>query len=210
MLSVHQAWHIRTGQRAAIDTIDGWLQEHCVQVAPFFNVYDACVHLLRHYDQIPDLVFLGADWLARDEFGIVRLVRETWPRVAIIVYGQTPETPSFDYAPLMCTCRSLDELHTLISDSPSALLRRLSTDPLSAAPSAAPEPAVPIINTEPEMPPARRTSQSRDDRESTVLDQDVDDSTAGPSLRVAQATEPPRSILTTEELSALLDGPDHG
>lgn len=126
MFAVRRAIHICTGQRAAAEALDAWLAQHKVEVVGLPDVYDGCVYLLKNYESVPDLVFIGADWLAEDEFAIVRYVRETWPRAAVVVYGSSAATPSFDWAPWTHTCRTEAALRKLVGQPPAALLQQLA------------------------------------------------------------------------------------
>jgi hypothetical protein len=122
---VRSAIHVRTGPRTSAAAIDTWLTQHQVEIIPFDEVYTACVHVLQHYERIPDLVFVGRDWLAGDELNIVSYVRQTWPRSGIIVYGDTGETPLCDLLPLVLTCRGPAAVHDLLAATPAELVRRL-------------------------------------------------------------------------------------
>lgn len=195
MFEVRSAIHVRTGQRASVEAVDAWLAQHGVETVAFDDPYDACVHLLRQYEQIPDLALIGTDWLAEDEANIIAYVRQTWSRAVVVVYGATQETPRFDVLPLTRTCRGEAALRRILAEPPADLVRRMYAQvaPLRLAPSppavaravAADAPAGRLPNKEgPDKTP--RTSPER----------------LGLNL---SATEPPRCILTAEELAALLD-----
>jgi hypothetical protein len=196
VVDVHSAIHIRTGQKSVVKRVDDWLAAHDVGCVTFDDVYGACVYLLRHYDRIPDLVLVGADWLARDEYNIVSYVRQTWPRVGVVVYGSAGSTPLFDLLPLMIACDSAAALEQLLAESPGAVVRRMlasvSPGELAAASGAPPAPQQPL-GVGPLPPPRGAVEESA--------------APASSELRVAP-TEPPRSILSAEELSALLDASD--
>jgi hypothetical protein len=122
---VRRAVHLRTGPRAAVETIDAWLRAHRMEVVAFDDVYSCGAHLLIGYEQIPDLVFVGSDWLSADERSIVSYVRQTWPQCGIILYGDQ-ELPASELVPLVLDCRGRMELETLLAAGPDELLRRLS------------------------------------------------------------------------------------
>ena len=148
MVEVRSAIHIRTGQRAAAESLDAWLAQHQVESVPFGDVYEACVHLLQNYAHVPDLVLVGADWLSDDELNIVRYVRQTWSGAAIVVYGSAPDTPRVDILPLVLTCHGERGLRTLLSGTPAELVRRLAEsvaplEPLPAVPPSRPVAAAP-------------------------------------------------------------------
>lgn len=192
MLEVRSAIHIRTGQRALVELIDAWLLRHGAQTLPFADVYAACVHLLKHYEDIPDLVLFGADWAAADEFNIVSYIRQTWSRTPIVVYSADGETPLFDLLPLVLTCRGDVAVQRVLAASPTDLVRRLCAE---LAP-------VTLYPAQPDLPPARPTP--------------VESAPAGarPALvrpgRTMPRTDAPTSVLTPEELSALLDTSEEG
>lgn len=125
MPAVRSAIHVRTGQRASVEAIDAWLARHHVDTTPLDDVYGACVHLLKQYEQIPDLVLVGSDWLSRDELTLVSYVRHTWPRSGIVVYGDTTPMPSFDFLPLVLICHGAAALRELLAASPADLVQRL-------------------------------------------------------------------------------------
>jgi hypothetical protein len=128
VFEVRSAIHVRTGECAVVEALDHWLARHHVDVIPFADVYDACVHLIKDCEHIPDLALIGADWLADDEFNIVTYIRQTWPRTGIVVYGGARETPLVDLLPMMLTCRTEAALQQLLAGTPTDLVRRLWTD----------------------------------------------------------------------------------
>lgn len=188
---VSRAIHIRTGSREAADAIDAWLNRHDVATLSLTNVYDACVYLLRKYDMIADLAFVGTDWLAAEDFAILDYLRQTWPRVGIVVYGCTANTPRVDVLPLMRALPAGDLTRQLSENTPTEMLARLyaRATPLGEPPPAREKPAQTAI-------PTPRPAAPRVD-------------TPPPAV---QRAEPPdddlRTILTAEELAELLDRPE--
>jgi hypothetical protein len=160
---VRSAIHVRTGPSARVEALDAWLARHQVEVTPFDDVYAACVHLLKHYEHIPDLVFVGADWLSRDELSIVSYVRQTWSRSGIIVYSDHPETPLFDFLPFVLTCRGDAAIRELLAATPADLVRRLGEQlrPLVLAPP--PPGAVAARSAEPLRPRSSLVEQPGDE-----------------------------------------------
>lgn len=138
MVEVRSAIHIRTGQCAIVEALDAWLARHRAEVIAFADVYEACVHLIKDCEQIPDLALIGADWLADDEFDIVAYIRQTWPRTAVVVYGGAREAPLVDLLPMMLTCRTEVALQQLLAGTPTDLVRRMWKD--AAGPDAPPNP----------------------------------------------------------------------
>jgi len=188
VVSVRNALHVRTGQPAAAGALDAWLDRHGVERTAFDDVYSACVHLLTQYERVPDLVFVGADWLLEDEFGILRYLRETWPRVGIVVYGRTDISPALHVAPLVCACPTQAALDRLLAETPARLLERLCAE-----------------SSQLWTAPKRLESERRPDAIETHAPPAQRVTCAAPAL---SEPDPPRALLTAEELAALLDDPD--
>jgi hypothetical protein len=152
---VRRAVHLRTGPRASAEMIDAWFREHAVEVAAFDEVYACCAHLLTHYEQIPDLVFLSSDWLSGDELAIVPYCRQTWPRCGLVIYGDN-EMPPGELVPLVLTCRGRQPLETLLAAGPDELARRFSAQlrPLVLGPASSQHPDQPAADmSESPVPP---------------------------------------------------------
>ena len=174
---IRTALHLRTGLCARVAAVDTWLAQHKVRVTTYDDVYIACVHLLQHGADMPDVVAVGADWLTPDEFHIVPYIRQTWPHTVILVYGGECEQPGFDALPLTRTYAREDGLRTMLAEPPGEHVRRLRAHlPLFRAP---PLPRAPVA------PPAEAARSSLPGRDGEA--------------------PPPRAILTAEELAALLD-----
>lgn len=204
MYAVRKAIHIRTGQRARADMVDEWLTDHDVEIVALADVYEACVYLLKHYDQVPDLALVGADWLSASEFAIVRYIRETWPPVGVVVYGGSPDAPAYDFSPLVLTCRSDQALEGLWRRTPTDVLCRLAGE---AMPRTVPRP-----RPEPPHTPASRPTSNMDAPPPlrtgpTGRSADEPDGLT-PREPAQEAAVPPRAVLTAEELAALLEGRD--
>ena len=211
MSQISSAIHVRTGEPSAAEAIEGWLRAHDVESVVFFDVYDACVYLLQHNERVPDLVFVGTDWLAPDELSIIRFIRETWPGAGIVAYSSSDEAPPVPAAPPTCVCRTPAALLQFMTEPPAQALRRLRAQ---AAPEAARVPSPQPAGTRhsapraPQVPPVPQPTRAP---RSTAADQDFPD--AAPD-RTAQADlappaiVPPGAVLTADELSALLDEED--
>ncbi len=215
MVEVRSAIHIRTGQRAAVDTIDGWLARHQVNTVTFDDVYDACVHLLKHYELIPDLALIGSDWLADAEYQIVPYVRQTWPRTALVVYRAAGNIPLVNVLPAMLTCTGEAALDELLASTPTDVARRLcaATDPrpnVPASPAACRPPATPTVDgfDAGGRGPLSRTMgpAAPQDEQRAAVDRHRGNPDEKPALRLPEAE--PRAILTAEELAALLNPGD--
>ncbi len=144
MAEVRRAVHLRTGPRASADAIDAWLREHELKTAAFDNAYACCAHLLTAYEHIPDLAFVGSDWLTGDELAIVSYIRQTWPRCGIVIYGDN-EMPASELVPLVLTSRGRQQLGPLLAAGPDALLRRLNAQlrPMALGPGMSESPVLP-------------------------------------------------------------------
>ncbi len=203
MTLVRQALHIRTGQRATVEALDAWLADHAVAVVPVADVYAACVHLLQRYDQVPELVLLGADWLSASELGILRYVRETWPRAAIIVYGAARDWSACELAPLTMVCQGAPELQRLIAQTPAEVVRRIHGEPVPLAASNASGPAAvsAVVAPCPDRPVAVAG-------ETGLLDYSAPAESGALEGAPAAGGAAPRALLTAEELAALLDRSD--
>lgn len=201
--------HIRTGQRATADTVDAWLSRHGVEVVAPADVYDACAQLLLEFDRIADLVLIGTDWLAPDDLRIVRYIRETWPRSAIVLYGGGAETAGAELTPFVWPCRTGADLARLVAAPPADVLRHLAEEALPRT-LTGPSAELPALRRPPvgdppgHVPPVRPDSRGRP--QAAASDGSV--ALGGGPGRVAAET--PRSLLTAEELAALLDGPLEG
>lgn len=195
-MDVRSAIHVRTGPRAFAEALDAWLLRERVAVTAFDDVYDACGHLLRHYDRIPDLVLIGGDQLLDDEANLVAYFRQTWPRTGVVVYGETQVLPLLDLLPMVRACRGADALHELLAETPTAVVRRLCDEaaPIALTP-VAPRPAdqaaadPPACGTVPARPPEGEAGNR-----------------GGSATHTSgrDAVEPLHAILTPEELEALL------
>ncbi len=189
-----------------VDCIERWLTNHDVDTTTFDDVYEACVYLLTRFEQVPQLAIVGADWLAPGEFSIIRYIRETWPRVGVLVYGGGSDAPGFDFAPMILTCRTPAALDTLVENGPTNVLHRITGEATAIAARPRVEPDAPPAGNQvsdlPELRPPARDTQAAPPQH---RDEDDDDAPAPKSPDRSRAA-PPRAILSAEELSALLNG----
>lgn len=125
VLEVRSAIHVRTGECAVVEALDGWLARHHVETTALADAYEACVHLITQYEHIPDLALIGADWLADEEFNIVAYIRQTWPHTGIVVYGRARELPLAGLLPMMLTCQTEAALKELLAGTPAEVLQHL-------------------------------------------------------------------------------------
>jgi hypothetical protein len=183
--------HLCTGDRAIDGAIAGWLDRHGVDVVACADPYEACAFALTQPDPMPDLAFIGADWLAPDETAIIHYFRQVWPGLALVIYGSTPATSAFQDSMLTFVCRSASALRRVLEDHPDHLLER--------------------------FPDASRPRAAHDGglRQSTGFagnpvgeEQTPSTLPAPPGLgpdSLAVELNSPSEILTPEELAALLD-----
>jgi len=181
---VQSALHVRTGQRTSAVALDAWLSRHEVAVVGVEDVYEACVYLLKNYEQVPDLVLIGMDGLAEDEAAIIGRVRDTWPRAGIVIYGRPGAFAVPCVAPPVQVCCTTEALDRLLSQTPAQLLGAMdlpsrSWSDVSAPPSKA-------ERLEGRVQPTGR--RNRDEEVSGADDRPLP--------------------LTREELAALLDDPE--
>lgn len=204
---MRSAIHLRTGEPSAAEAVEAWLHDHQVDSTLFLDAYDACVYLLQHSDQVPDLAFVGIDWLAPDELSIIRLIRETWPGSGIVVYASTDEAPPFQPAPPACICRTPAALLQLMTEPPAQVVRRLREQAaLAAAHTPEPQTAGTPARTprkSPDPKPSAKPPAKRGKPHTTTPSGGQTD-----AAKSAPPGAPPRSMLTNDELSALLDDED--
>jgi hypothetical protein len=204
-----KAIHLRTGDRATDGAVSAWLERHGVEVIPCADAFEACTVALSHSPVVPELAFVGADWLAPDEIAIVSYFRETWPGITIVIYGSASATAGFEATALTHVCRSAAAVRRMLAAPPVALLeeshRALRTQP-SRDDDWRPRPDAPRANGHTaagETLVSRSTSQTRD---GAAIEADLT-SPAGVPLETGAQRRPPvsQTILTKEELAALLN-----
>lgn len=196
-----QVIHLRTGQQVSAHAIDQWLARHGAEVLSFDDVYAACVHLLQHYADVPDLAFVGGDWLDAADAKIVRYIRQTWPQTAIILYSTHVPPPPVEQLPRMRICASGGALTTLLTQSPTMLAERIAQGP-------EPGEAVVVRLTPPRAVPDEPRAApvpSKNGTSKTEHHDEIRHSGASPL-----ATPAPRALLSPEELQALLESEEEG
>jgi len=198
---VRSAIHVRTGQRELSEAVDIWLRHHGVATIALADAYEACLHLLRNQQRAVDLALIGADWLADDEFRVLTFLRQTWQRTPVLVYGASNDLPCFDAVPLVVTCRGAASLEAKLAQPPGELVRRITGASVSLV-GRGQQPAGGGGDRMPGVDPAAADPGAV----STPFH-------AAPGRLVHQGLtlsepEPPRTVLTAAELSALLDLPE--
>jgi hypothetical protein len=205
-----RAIHVRTGDRGTDGAISTWLQRHGVDVTPCADAFEACVYALAQPEPPPELALIGADWLAPDEVAVLGYLRETWPGIAIVVYGGTEATASFEASPATRVCRSGEALRRMLADTPDALLDVRRAAPQSPAPPddgwrPQPKAAPPEVrHPGPGGLPLPRSTIQTHDPEMLASELARRSSQEGSGGTAGQRPPVSHEILTREELAALL------
>lgn len=206
-----KAIHLRTGDRETDGAISAWLERHGVEVIPCADAFEACTFALTHSAVNPDLVLVGADWLAPNEVAIIGYLREIWPGVTAVVYGSAPATAGFASAPLTLVRRSAAGVRRMLAAAPDALLEESLKALRAQAPldeDWRPQPEAPVA-IEPRLPAAGAAPPRRagDRRDTEAPDGKLTARVVGEVPETPSKARPPapQTILTREELAALLE-----
>lgn len=206
--TTRRAIHIRTGEPGAGQAVDNWLERHGVEQICCVDVLDACAFILKNSARVPDLAFVGMNRLTADDLAIVKYLRETWPAVAIVLYGEHAELDSYARAPRTLVCPSRAALDEILAAPPDNLLAKFWR--VSSPNETHIGPNNRFIGRS-EQPPA--TLQTGDDREHANASEPEDISEMPEPPRCDDAchshspppSPAPRSMLTPEELAILLE-----
>ncbi|GAG00236.1 unnamed protein product, partial [marine sediment metagenome] len=120
--TARRAIHIRSGEAGAGQAVDNWLERHGVERVCCADVLDACAFILKNSAHVPDLAFVGADRLSVDDLAILRYLRETWPAIGIVLYGEHAELDPHTPATRTLVCPSRAALDEILAASPDRLL----------------------------------------------------------------------------------------
>ena len=205
-----KAIHLRTGDRGTDGAIAAWLERHGVEVVACADAFEACTIALTHSAAAPDLALIGADWLAPEELAISSYFRETWPELTIVIYGSASATAGFEATALTHVCRSAAAVRRMLAATPGALveesrgaLKTLATlddgwrpqlDAPLATGAAAVEEAV--------LPRPANRMQATNARDADITPPDGEQP---PATTAGQPAPASQTILTREELAALLE-----
>ena len=154
---------------------------------------------------------IGIDWLPPNEYSIISYLRETWPGLTIVVYGNTPTIVEFERMPLTIVCRSATEIRRVLANTPGALVKHsLEAMRAKSFPEDQwrPQPVEPtrISGVPPvEAPPAKRPTIKTKQVETPGAD--LSPNVTGRDANNVLESRPPitQAILTQEELAALLE-----
>lgn len=210
MSGAHRAIHIRTGPPAAANAVERWLRADNVEVAALPDAYAACVHLLREYENVADLALIGTDWLDAQEIRIVHYIRQTWPRIGVVMYGTGP-MPAAESTPLVRVCSTDAALRDLLAQSPTAVLDALTREAQVAfgevfrAGGKRHEPGAVRANGLKVTPPRPASPRKLVKR---MVEPEPEYRPDAPGRLSVTMPDPSPAMLTAEELAALLDASD--
>ena len=207
-----RAIHLRTGDRATDGSIGAWLDRHGIDVVSCADPFEACTLALTQPKPAPSLALVGADSLTPDELSIVGYLRETWPHLAVVVYGSVPATAGLEEARSTVVCHSAGAVRRMLEDPPSDLLDR-SRGSLRLQASLGddwhPQPDGPAIGVpRPDAMAGWLSHETSQPENHAGLTCDGATEGARPVSDSAspEGAEAPCGILTPEELAALLEG----
>jgi hypothetical protein len=192
---VRRAIHIGCGGTRAAQAVDAWLSRHSIERTCCADAFGACAHLLNSSACVPELAFVGADRLTNDDLVILSYLRETWPAVGIVVYGRNVESDSRTRDARMLVCASAAALHQVLAGSPAHLVARFHHRSSPIGGDGEPE----GLFTGRGGPAATVTGPTADTKSPRAAQLNC---TRGPH---PPSPDAPRSALTREELSVLLE-----
>lgn len=199
-----RALHVRTGVPALCARVTSWLGDHSVQHVACDDAFQAVAYLLRHPENMPDIVLVGLDWLADDDFSLFAFLHDTWPSAAVVTYVNESLRRTPAPHPSTIDCQSPTELASVLANSPAAILgaaqsARLTEGetPRVEASASQPEPPdmrePPRLASVPELPPLRAGAAAN-----------PADNSRGVRRTPLRSVSRPADLLTPDELAALL------
>lgn len=120
----HYALHVPLGEADLVTQVDRWLAGYDVRVQVCSDAYELCGIMARQYENAPDFVLIGTDWLLADEFQVFQFTHSTWPEALIIAYGCASDQVPLDVGARFFSCPSPRALVRLLAESPTTLLDR--------------------------------------------------------------------------------------
>jgi hypothetical protein len=206
--TTRRAIHIRAGEARAGQAVDNWLEHHGVERVCRADVLDACVSILKDSAHVPDLAFVGVDRLTADDLAIIKYLRETWPAVAIVLYGEHAGLDPYTQATRTLVCASRAALDGILTENPDRLLARFWRISSPTEPNMGPDSGFIGRN---EQPPAAPQTSDDLNQADAIEPADMSETPEPPrcdDARHSHSPPPcpaPRSTLTPEELAILLE-----
>ena len=203
-----RAIHIRAGQAGAGQAVDNWLEHHGVERVRCADVLDACAFILKNSAHVPDLAFVGVDWLTADDLAIIKYLRETWPAIAIVLYGEHAKLDPHARATRTLVCPSRAALDEILAAPPDRLLAKFWRISSPAEPDTEADDGFIGRNERPTATPQTSDDSDPADAEEPAA---VSEPLEAPRGDDASRSHPPplgpspRSTLTPEELAILLE-----
>jgi len=185
--------------------VDAWLTAAGVTTRRFDCPYDFCAALSTGAVRQPELVLIGTELLDDAELAIVEYVRRRWPDVPLVLYGRRCDA----HWPLgrVLSLDSPAALLEILRGSPDDLLRRI--DERRRAQARVVEVVGRPARTVPAAPRPSAVAPSADARPPATSNPPSARQPADPEAPITSSL-PLRSLLSPEELAALLEGPSRG
>ncbi|HUU94977.1 MAG TPA: hypothetical protein VM487_04490 [Phycisphaerae bacterium] len=208
MNTPRRAIHIRAGEARAGQAVDNWLEHHGVERVCCADVLDACAFILKNSAHVPDLAYVGVDRLTADDLAIIKYLRETWPAIAIVLYGEHAELNSSTRATRTLVCQSRAALDQILAAPPNHLLAKFWRISSPIEPDTEADDGFIGRNERPTATP--RTSDDSDpaDAKGPAAMSEPLEARRGDHASRSHPSPPspsPRSTLTPEELAILLE-----
>ena len=200
--------HIRAGGAGAGQAVDNWLERHGVERVCCADALDACAFILKNSAHVPDLAFVGVDRLTADDLAIIKYLRETWPAIGIVLYGEHAELDPHTRATRTLVCPSRAALDEILAASPDRLLAQFWRLPSSTESDTEADDRFIGRSARPAATPHTSDDSDQADAKGPAT---VSEPLKPPGDNDASRSHPPppspapRSMLTPEELAILLE-----
>ncbi|MGE3181099.1 MAG: hypothetical protein AB7N71_05665 [Phycisphaerae bacterium] len=180
------ALHLPLGDRTATNLVDRWLEAYGIRSIVARDAYEVCAVLLRENSPRCDMVFIGMDWLERNEQKIFEYVMQSWPHAVIVAYGDGVNELPEDVRDAMIRVPTNQALFTLLMESPDTLVPRMENCRSTPAPDA-------------------RFLRRRDSDLCASVSEHQHESVASAAVAIPQAVGRARSRLLPREWTQLLE-----
>lgn len=227
MEEARKVLHLRTGLKSVTERIGAWLAREGAERIDCADAFDACVYALQNRGHDVAAVFVGTDWLAPDEYPVLHRLQETWPTAVTVVYGDGRAPYAVDPAARIYVCTTPRDLDQLLSERLEHVVERIrrmfparQIGESRPRPRPAQAPRIPGDDkADPAHPPAgshaawraapptdfaRRDAETGPSERDPALAVGAEAPADAGRLGLFVPPEPPRSILSREELEALL------